>query len=53
VNYLRNEAAAQKVVRDIQEEGGRALALRVDGGMFIVQDPWRTREFAYKNRSPT
>jgi len=38
---------------DIQEEGGRALALRVDGGMFIVQDPWRTREFADKNRSST
>ena len=34
VNYLRNEAAAQKVVRDIQEEGGRALALKCDVSNF-------------------
>jgi 3-oxoacyl-[acyl-carrier protein] reductase len=30
VNYLSNEAAAQKVIGDIQGGGGRALALRCD-----------------------
>src|SRR5688500_11346882 len=32
VNYLRDEAAAQAVVQDIRDDGGRAIAVRGDVG---------------------
>jgi NAD(P)-dependent dehydrogenase (short-subunit alcohol dehydrogenase family) len=47
VNYLRDEAAAQSVVQDIRDDGGRAIAVRGD----VAAEPDVLRLFQESDRS--